>query len=113
MLIVINDENQIDIAEVLEVSDQAVMGRSSDHDYNIPIGDVRQYVGGPTGRTFVYSSTIDNVQDTKRLAELEKSIVLRSITQYTQSEDPGRSISWREILLYALVAALTLGVIFK
>lgn len=112
-LVILSTDGTADFADVMEITEECIRASSPEHDYSIPVGDVRQFVGGPTGRTLVYAATLDNVQDTKRLAELEKSIVLRHITQYTKPEMLKKTISIREIMAYVGVAILLLAVVFK
>lgn len=114
ILVVLSDQGTADIANVHEISDKSIVASSSEHEYTIPVGDVRQYVGGPSGRTLVYAASLDNVQDTQRLAELERSIVLRHITQFTKPDElQSKTISIRDILLYILIGILLLAVVFK
>lgn len=114
VLIVLTDNGTADIAEVNDITDLSVNASSDEHDYTIPVGEVRQYVGGPSGRILVFPGSIDNVTDTRRFAELEKSIVLRQITQYSKPDETHKkTISIKDILLYALIGVLLLAVIFK
>ncbi|MFD0717672.1 hypothetical protein [Paenibacillus sp. GCM10027626] len=111
--VVIIEEGTADIATVFDIDDRAVYAESSSQEYAIPIGDLKPYVGS-SGRIFVLNADADYISDTKRLAELEKSIVLRQVTHYQKppSEEP-TSINIRAILLYVLIGILLLAVIFK
>ena len=112
-VVIIEENGCADIATVYDTDDQAVYASSAAQDYAIPVADLRAHVG-PSGRIFVLSAESDYVRDTERLAALEKSIVLRQVTHYAKPpEDEGKGIRLRDILTYALIFVLVLGLIFK
>lgn len=115
-VIILNGDGTADIATVYDQDDRAVYASSGpDQDYAIPIEDtkVKSYVGG-LGRIYLLAADPEYVQDTKRLAELEKSIVLRHVTQFQKRlDDNNKKINIKEIMLYLLIAILLLAVIFK
>jgi hypothetical protein len=99
ILIVFDDEQKTsDIQRIDEIRDNSVyvIGK-----YNIPIHDC-EITTGPEGRHFFYRAPSRSVQETKRLAELEKSIVLRQITSYRPPNPPSQ-LDMTKILLFGLV----------
>lgn len=111
-VVIIEETGLADIATVYDQDDQAVYAESPVQDYVIPVGDLKAYVG-PSGRIWVLAADHDYVRDTERLAALEKSIVLRHVTSYAKEPEKESDFRIRDILLYALVFILCLGVIFK
>jgi len=112
-VVIIEENGCADIATVYDTDDHAVYAASAAQDYAIPIADLRAHVG-PSGRIFVLAAESDYVRDTERLAALEKSIVLRQVTHYAKPpEDDSSGFKIRDILMYALIFVLVLGVIFK
>lgn len=111
--VVIIEEGTADIATVFDIDDRAVYAESQTQDYAIPIGDLKPFVGS-TGRIFVLNADAEYISDTKRLAELEKSIVLRQVTHFQKPVEPdGPGLNIRMILMYAMIGVLLLAVIFK
>lgn len=111
-IVILEEDGTADIATVFDTDDQAIFAASAAQEYSIPAGTAKSYVG-PNGRIYVLAASPDFVRETKRLAELEKSIVLRQITHYQTETDEKKKIKLREIMLYVLVAVLLLAVIFK
>lgn len=113
-VVILNQDGTADIAYVYDTDDQAIYAESGVQEYAIPVGDtnVKSFVSG-IGRIYVLGADQDYVQDTKRLAALEKSIVLRHVTQFERRIEEGKRMSVKELLLYALVGILLLAVIFK
>jgi hypothetical protein len=108
ILIVFDDEKKTsDIQRIHEIRDNAVyvIGK-----YNVPLHDC-EISTGPEGRHFFYRAPSRSVQETKRLAELEKSIVLRQITAYRPPE-PQSQMDITKILLFGLVffAFIVMGI---
>jgi hypothetical protein len=112
-VVIIDQNGTADIATVYDQDDQSLYAESVTQDYAVPLGDVRALVG-PRGRIFMLAADSDYVRDTKRLAALEKSIVLRQVTHFEKPKElPASGLNIRSILLYALVGVLVLAVIFK
>ncbi|AXM89728.1 hypothetical protein B379_11565 [Anoxybacillus ayderensis G10] len=108
ILVVFDDEQKTsDIQRIDEIRDNAiyVIGK-----YCIPLHDC-EVTTGIEGRHFFYRAPSRSVQETKRLAELEKSIVLRQITSYRQPEPPNQ-LDITKILLFGLVffAFIVMGI---
>lgn len=112
-LVVIDENGTADIASVFDRDDQKIYAESSSHDYAVPMGDCKVHVGS-IGRIYVLQADSDYVSDTQRLAALEKSIVLRQVTQFERERtNDKKGIDIKQIMLYALIGVLLLGVIFK
>lgn len=113
-VVIIESSGIADIATVLEEDNERVYAVSDSQDYSIPVGDLKAYVGS-RGKIYFLAADTDYVADTKRLARLEKSIVLQQITNFRSmpTDDEKKSINIRDILTYVLVAVLLLAVVFK
>lgn len=111
-LVIIEPNGTADIASVYEVDHEKIYAESSNFDYNVPIGDVKSYVGN-SGRIYVLQADPEYIQDTRRLAELEKSIVLKHVTQFEKVRETNEKINMKQIMLYVLIGVLLLGVLFK
>ncbi|HDR7785277.1 TPA: hypothetical protein QCY04_005750 [Bacillus wiedmannii] len=73
-----NDNKTSDIKRISEISDGKIFVNG---EYMIPLEDC-EVTNSVTGRNFFYRAPSKSIQETRRLAELEKSIVLTKITQY-------------------------------
>lgn len=112
-VVIYADNGTADIATVYDSDEQALYASSPNQDYAIPISDVKAHVG-PGGRIYHIGATADYVSDTIRLAALEKSMVLRQITQYSKPVEALKGgLNIQKILLYVLIGVLLLAVIFK
>lgn len=95
------------IADVEDRDHERVIARSQHDSFSIPNGDLKSFTG-ENGRVYVYAASIENIEDSKRLAALEKSTVLKQITSY--KDDAGdQTIDLMKILM--LVAIVVLGII--
>ncbi|KAF0994411.1 hypothetical protein [Geobacillus sp. TFV-3] len=98
ILIVFDDEQKTsDIQRIDEIRDGAVYVTGK---YKVPIHDC-EITTGQEGRHFFYRAPSRSVQETQRLAELEKCIVLRQITSYRPPEP--NQLDMTKILLFGLV----------
>lgn len=112
-LVIIEENGVADIAIVDDIDDQSVYASSADQDYAVPIVDLKSFVG-TSGRIFLLAADPEYVQNTQRLASLEKSIVLRQITHYEKPvAEVAGGIKLKDILLYTLIGVLLMAVIFK
>lgn len=112
-IVIIEEEGVADIATVYEADDQAIYAESPTQDYAVPLADVKPFVG-PSGRIFVLAADHQYIRYTNHLAKLQKSIVLEKTTHFQKVPDEAAAgVRWKEILLYALIGVLVLGVIFK
>lgn len=98
LLIVFDEDNKTsDIQVVTDFSDNAVTGET----YKVPLEDC-EITTGRDGRNFFYRAPAKSIQETQRLAELEKNIVLSQITAYRPPELPG-AFDWTKGLLFFLL----------
>lgn len=112
-IVIFSDNNEADVAIVYDRTDDALYASSETQEYCIPISDTRSYVG-KTGRIYLLGANQDYISDTVRLAALERSIVLRQITQFNKPvEEVTSGLNIQKILLYVLIGVLVLAVIFK
>lgn len=112
-VVIMETDGQADIATVFDADDEAVYAASATQDYAIPLNDLKAHVG-PAGRIYTLGADPEYVSDIKRLAQLEKNIVLRHITQFEKvHEDKKGGLKIKDIMLYALIGILLLAVIFK
>ena len=112
-IVILEENGQADIATVYDSDDKALYASSPVQDYAIPRADIRGAYVSPSGRIFLIGADPDYVRDTERLAELEKSIVLRQITMFQQPAPDDKRPDIGRIMTWLLIAVLTLGVIFK
>lgn len=99
LLIIFDDDNKTSkIERVSYIKDGTiyVTGRHA-----IPEADT-VLTNGDEGRVFYYKAPEQSIAETRRLAQLEKSLVLNQITAYKPPEQPN-SMDWTKILLFGLV----------
>jgi hypothetical protein len=112
-VVIFSENGTADIAAVIDVDENAVYADSADQEYAIPITDLKSFVG-PSGRIYLLAADQDYIRDTQRLAALERSTVLRQVTQFTKpAAEATGGIKIKEILLYILIGVLVVAVIFK
>lgn len=113
-IVIVSQDGTADIATIVDYDDQRIFAASPNQDYSIPIADVqaKSYVGGH-GRIYLIGVDPEYKQDTIRLANLEKSIVLRQVTQFERKADEQKKLNIKDLLLYALIGILLLAVVFK
>lgn len=112
-VVILDADGTADIATVVDADDQAIYADSATQEYAIPVQDAQKSYVGPSGRIYLLAADSDYISDTKRLAALEKSIVLRHVTQFDKPRDQPGGIKIKEILLYVMIAVLLLAVILK
>ena len=79
VLIVFDDEAKTsDIKRINNIEEDTLFVTG---EYAVPIGDC-EITNSVNGRNFFYRAPSQSVQETKRLAQLEKSMVLKHITQF-------------------------------
>jgi hypothetical protein len=113
-LVVMSENGTADIAIVTDTDDEKIKAASSGSDYIVPLGDLKAYANS-RGLIYIYPATQDNIEDAKRLAQLEKSIVLKQITQYkTQLQHVDEDkMSFTKIFPYILIVLLLIVVMVK
>lgn len=107
LLIIFDDEKKIsDVQKVTDIDENSVTVRGM---YKVPLEDC-EITNSPTGRNFFYRAPTQSITETKRLAQLEKAIVLQHITSYKPPVQ--NEIDFMKIGLLAaiIVAFLMFGV---
>lgn len=100
IIVVFDDDNKTSVIErVSEIRDGViyVTGRHA-----VPIEDA-EMTNGVEGRIFFYRAPAESISETRRLAALERSMVLNQITAYSPPQQPN-SMDWTKALLFGLVA---------
>lgn len=111
-VVIVEDNGTADIAYVYDSDDITIYAESGNQDYALPLADLTSHVG-PSGRIYTLRAEADYVADTKRLAALEKSIVLRHVTQFVAAKPEEKRFDFKALMLYLLIGALLLAVIFR
>jgi hypothetical protein len=110
MLIVISNDGTADIAKVIEKDGQRIFA-GGDGEYSVPLDHIKSYTGR-RGRIFVSSATLECISEYKSIARLERSVVLRQITQYEPviAEPPKMDLSkiipWVVIIFLIIIVAV-------
>lgn len=96
--------NTADVVPVTDVNHERVLGGTLDGaGYSIPIEDCKVYTGRK-GRIFIHQAPTEIISETRRLAALEKSIVLQQITKYREKPIDDRI----DVMKYVLIGILGL-----
>ena len=107
VLIVFDDEKKIsDINRVDEVDAEKVVVYGK---YVVPVQDCEITTGGE-GRHFFYRAPTRSIQETNRLAQLERSLVLSQITMYKKPDQTQTDITKLLLIGVICVAFLMFGV---
>lgn len=102
ILIIFDDEKKTsDIQRISEITAESVLVTGK---YNVPLGDCT-ITNSNEGRNFFYNAPSEMIQETKRLAQLEKSIVLTQITNYRPVEDPQKGDLTKLFLIATIMLA--------
>lgn len=102
ILIVFDDEKKTsDIQRINEINAESLIVTGK---YNVPLGDC-VITNSNEGRNFFYNAPSEMIQETKRLAQLEKSIVLTQITNYRPVEDPQKGDLTKLFLIITIMLA--------
>jgi hypothetical protein len=110
MLIVISNDGTADIARVIEKDGERILA-GGDGEYSVPLDNIQSYTG-KRGRIFVAAATLECVSEYKSIARLERSVVLRQITQYEPVNieppkmDLSKIIPWVVIILLIIIVAV-------
>jgi hypothetical protein len=86
VMVIFSTDGTADIAPIVEITEERVLA-VGEVEYAVPLGDLKVYIGR-RGRIFSYKATEENISDTKRLAALERSTVLRQITMFEKEARP-------------------------
>lgn len=109
ILIVFDDEAKTsDIKRINNITEDTLFVTS---EYAVPIGDC-EITNSVNGRNFFYRAPSQSIQETKRLAQLEKSMVLQHITQF-KPKPPESPFDIMKIglMLIILVAFIVFGAV--
>jgi hypothetical protein len=110
MLVVIGNDGTADIAKVLEKDGERILA-GGDGEYSVPLENIQSYTGR-RGRIFVAAATLECVTEYKSIARLERSVVLRQITQYEPVNieppkmDLSKLIPWFIIFFLIIIVAV-------
>lgn len=104
ILIIFDDEKKVsEIHRINEFTEESAIVTGK---HNVPIGDC-EITNSNEGRHFFYRAPSQSIQETRRLAQLEKSIVLNQITNYRPHDDEPKG----DIMKILLVATIMLAFI--
>jgi hypothetical protein len=112
-LIVFSTNGTADFVPVVEVNEERILA-SGEVDYSIPLADAKAYIGR-RGRIFSYPATEENITDTKRLAALERSTVLKQITIFEKERftPDGKLPLGKMMLIGAIVLVVIIIMVVK
>jgi len=109
ILIVFDDEQKTsDISTITSIDHESVIVAGK---YKVPIEDC-EVTTGIDGRNYFYRAPTLSVLETKRLADLERNMVLEQITAYRPPTPPA-SMDWTKGLLFAGLFLCVIGLIFS
>lgn len=112
-LVIIDANGTADIANVYDKDHERVLGTSSTGEYSVPLADLKAYAGS-RGIIYTYPATHENIEDCSRIAALERSVVLRQITQYEKPMDLEESkMDFMKLFPYILIFILVIVVAVK
>lgn len=107
ILIVFDDDKKIsDVQHITDIDENSVTVRGM---YKVPLEDC-EVTNSPTGRNFFYRAPTQSITETKRLAQLEKAIVLQHITSYKPPTQDSIDFMKIGLLIAVIVAFLMFGV---
>ncbi|HHY72275.1 MAG TPA: hypothetical protein GX497_03440 [Bacillus bacterium] len=102
ILIIFDDEKKTsEIHRINEFTEESAIVTGK---YNVPILDC-EITNSDEGRNFFYRAPSQMVEETKRLAQLEKSIVLTQITNYKPVEDTQKGDLTKLFLIITIMLA--------
>lgn len=108
ILIVFDDEQKTsDICTISHIDHESVIVAGK---YKVPILDC-VVTTGLDGRNYFYNAPTQSIVETKRLADLERSMVLEQITNYRPPVIPG-SLDWVKVILAILLFIAIIGLMF-
>lgn len=108
ILIVFDDEQKTsDICTISHIDHESVIVAGK---YKVPVLDC-VVTTGIDGRNYFYNAPTQSIVETKRLADLERSMVLEQITSYRPPVIPG-SLDWVKVILAILLFIAIIGLMF-
>ncbi|WP_445486483.1 hypothetical protein [Niallia sp. 03133] len=109
ILIVFDHEQKTsDICTITNIDQDSIIAAGK---YKIPLLDC-VVTTGLDGRNYFYNAPTQSIVETRRLAELEKNMVLEQITAYRPPIPPA-SMDWTKGLLFVGLFLCVIGLIFS
>ncbi|MGE7191973.1 hypothetical protein [Lysinibacillus fusiformis] len=102
------DKRTSDICTITAIDHESVIVAGK---YKVPLDDC-EVTTGVDGRNFFYKAPTEYITETRRLAELEQSMVLSQITAYNPPTMPS-SMDWLKITLFFVLFVCVIGLIIK
>lgn len=99
LIVIFDDDNKTSVIERISYIQDGNIYVTGKH--AVPVGDA-VLTNGVEGRIFFYKAPEQSIQETRRLAQLERSLVLNQITAYKPPEQPN-SMDWTKLMLFGLV----------
>ena len=102
-----NDKQTSDVCNVTSIDEESVtaVGR-----YKVPLGDC-EITNSREGRNFFYRAPSQSVDEVKRLARLEKSLVLNQITSFKPPVDTGGvDFAKLSLLIVCILLIVVMGI---
>ena len=112
-LAVFKEDGTAEIVPVVTINDERLLAgpyAGDGEQYSIPLEHLKSFTG-PTGRIFLYPTTVENVTDCQRIAALERSTVLRQITHFDQQTVIEEKKPINKLVLFGIAAAVLLFII--
>lgn len=102
-----NDKKTSDVVNVTDIDDESVTAVGL---YKVPLADC-EITNSREGRNFFYRAPAQSVDEVRRLAQLERSMVLNQITQFKPPEDKdGADFNKISMLVVVVLLILVLGI---
>lgn len=100
VIVIFDADNKTSVIErVSEIRDGGIYVTGK---HVVPFEDA-EITNGVEGRIFFYRAPAQSIAETRRLAALERSMVLNQITAYKTPQAPN-SMDWTKAMLFGLVA---------
>lgn len=96
-----NDQKTSHIRRITEIRENTVYVTG---EYAIPVADC-EITNSDEGRNFFYRAPAKSIEETQRLANLEKSMVLRHITEYKDDPPEGQADLTKIMLIVTIIIA--------
>jgi hypothetical protein len=110
VLVILSSNGTAEIAPVLEINEERILAYG-EVEYSVPIGEAKVYIGR-RGRIFTYPASEENITDTKRIAALERSTVLRQITMFEKERmSPAGKLPLGKLMLIGAIVLIVIIVL--
>jgi hypothetical protein len=112
VIVLFSDNGTAEIAPIAEINEDRILAYG-EVEHSVPLEDTKVFIGR-YGRIFTYRASEDNITDTKRIAALERSTVLRQITLFEKERVPeAAKMSMGKILLIGAAVLIVIFLLFK